>query len=136
MPFVRRRADTDDLPVSSFSDIAFLLIIFFILVTSLEQFAGFQASLPAGDQSAEQVDAEEMPTVKVHDSRITLNEETVSAEQLFQRLAAMNLAERASDEDRIVIIEASGRVPYQVYYEVMAAISGAGGVIAIVQEGD
>lgn len=136
MAFVRRRASADDVPVSSFSDIAFLLIIFFILVTSLEQFAGFKTSLPAGEQTAQTVETDEMPTVKVHDGRITMNEETVSIEQLHDRLAAMNLGERETDEERIVIIEATGRVAYQVYYEVMAAISHAGGVIAIVQEGD
>ncbi len=135
MAFIRRRAKADDVPVSSFSDIAFLLIIFFILVTSLEQFAGFKAALPAGEQSTQEAE-EEMPTVKMHDGRITMNEDTVTIEQLHERLKAMNLAERETDEERIVIIEATGRVEYQVYFEVMAAISHAGGVIAIIKEGD
>jgi biopolymer transport protein ExbD len=33
-----------------------------------------------------------------------------------------------------VLLEAAGKVDYQTYYEILAAISAAGGVVAIVEE--
>lgn len=129
-----RRREAEELPVSSFSDIAFLLIIFFILVTSLEQFAGFEANIPSGEKS-EQTQTDEMPTIKLHNGIINYNENVLSIEELRGQLTAMNLREKAEDK-RIVLLEASGQVPYQPYYEVMAAISAAGGVVGIVQEGE
>ncbi len=130
---IRRRANLDELPVSSFSDIAFLLIIFFILVTSLEKFAGFNAALPAGDTTAE-TQADEMPTVKINEGQIFYEDANITIEDLQTKLAALDLASKPSEEDKIVIIEATGQVPYQIYYEVMAAISSAKGVVGIVKE--
>jgi biopolymer transport protein ExbD len=118
--------------VSSFSDIAFLLIIFFILVTSLEKFAGFKASLPAADKS-KQTQSDTMPTVKLNNGMLFFNDEQVDMDALRGRLAARNLP-GLGEEERIVIIEATGKVPYQQYYQVMAAISDAGGVVGIVKE--
>ena len=34
------------------------------------------------------------------------------------------------------MLEAAGKVSYQAYYEAMAAISTAGGIVAIVEEGE
>ena len=45
----------------------------------------------------------------------------------------MNLPERSGDA-RIVLLEATGSVQYQIYYDVMASISSAGGVIGIIRE--
>jgi biopolymer transport protein ExbD len=39
-------------------------------------------------------------------------------------------------EEKVVMLEAAGKVNYQTYYEAMAAISGAGGIVAIVEEGE
>lgn len=130
-----RQGGADDIPTSSFSDIAFLLIIFFILVTSLQQFTGFKTDLPSGEQSQEEQD-EEMPTVKLHNDSITFGEEPVNIEELRRELAGLKLTERASEDDRLVIIEATGNTTYQSYYQVMAAIRKAGGVVGILKEGE
>lgn len=132
---IRRRAHSDEVPVSSFSDIAFLLIIFFILVTSLEKFAGFRAALPAGDKAAESK-ADEMPTVKVDNGRIYYADRILTIDELRAELDALKLGAKAREEERIVIIEATGAVAYQTYYEIMAAISTAQGVVGIVKEGE
>ncbi len=50
----RRDHGCDDIPVASFSDIAFLLIIFFILATTLAKTRGFITELPSGEKSEKQ----------------------------------------------------------------------------------
>ncbi len=131
--FHRRRARGGDpeVPVSSFSDIAFLLIIFFILVTSLAQLTGLQTELPAAEQSASP--PEKTPVVLLHSDRMLFNEEELDIGALRMALADLDLAAQTG-EGKVVLLEASGRVNYQQYYQAMAAISAAGGVVGIVQE--
>lgn len=130
----RRELSGDDVPTSSFSDIAFLLIIFFILVTSLQNFAGFKAQLPAGEKSAEAA-TDKMPAIKLHNGDIHLNDQKLDLAGLRRQLTDLNLGGKPEAE-RIVLLEATGKVPYQQYYEVMSLISHVGGVVGIVQEGE
>lgn len=130
----KKKFSMDDIPITSFGDLAFLLIIFFILVTSLQQIAGFKTDIPAAD-SAPQATADKMPTIKLHDGLITYDEQNISIEQLGERLRGLDLAKKP-EPARIVVIEATGRVNYQEYYQAMAAVTKAGGVIGIVKEND
>jgi len=129
----RRKMRTPEIPVGSFSDIAFLLIIFFILTTTLSQLSGVVADIPSGEKSEEQ--KQTSPTVQIQGNRIVWNREDVSVRQLRQRLRDMDMAHR-KEEERIVVMEAAGSVEYQTYYDVMATISASGGIIAIAREAE
>jgi len=129
----KQRTNAEDIPISSFSDIAFLLNIYFILVTSLQQFSGFMTNIPSADKAPANQQSEEMPTVKIHDGTITIKEENLTLEQFRQKLTTYDLPKREGDK-KIVIIEATGQVPYQQYFETMAAITKAGGIVGIVKE--
>jgi biopolymer transport protein ExbD len=54
-------------------------------------------------------------------------------QELRRRLAALHL-HRKSEDEKVVLLEAHGDVEYQSYFDVMASISAAGGVTAILQE--
>jgi biopolymer transport protein ExbD len=128
----RKHRRDSEVPVSAFSDIAFLLIIFFILATTLVQVSGVVTEIPSGEQSQDQQEAE-TPTVALKGDRVFLGEKRVNMKQLRRRLAEMKLHEKTGD-DKVVLLEASGEVKYQNYFDVMASISAAGGVTAILQE--
>jgi biopolymer transport protein ExbD len=138
MPFVRRKEKRDlEIPTDSVSDIAFLLIIFFILTTTLSKLTGFTAELPAAaaaQQQAARTDAK-TPTVQLASGKLLFNEQEVSMAALRERLLDLQLAHKQG-EAKVVMLEAAGTVDYQTYYEAMAAISGAGGVVAIVEEAE
>jgi biopolymer transport protein ExbD len=138
MPFVRRKEKRDlEIPTDSVSDIAFLLIIFFILTTTLSKLTGFTAELPsaaAAQQQAAKTDAK-TPTVQLASGKLLFNEQEVSMAALRERLLDLQLAKKQGEE-KVVMLEAAGKVNYQAYYEAMAAISGAGGIVAIVEEGE
>lgn len=125
----RRRADV---PVSAFADIAFLLIIYFVLATTLIQVSGVVTDIPSGEK-AETNQEEETPTVQLDGERVFLNDERVSMKELRRRLAALHLHRKTEDE-KVILLEAHGDVKYQSYFDVMASISAAGGVTAILQE--
>jgi biopolymer transport protein ExbD len=135
MPLARRpeRADPP-LPTDSVSDIAFLLIIFFILTTTLTKLRGFTAELPAASPTSQAAPTDpKTPAVQMAEGKILFNEQEVSLPVLRDRLRDLRLDAKRG-EAKVVTLEAAGRVPYQDYFAAMAAISAAGGVVAIVQE--
>ena len=122
-----------DIPVSSFSDIAFLLIIFFILATTLAQLSGVVTDIPAGQKAEAEVQT--TATVELHNDVIRFNDRVVTIGQLRRELGLLNLHAK-SGKDKVILLEAVGKVKYQTYFDVMASISSAGGVTAIVREDD
>lgn len=126
-----RKKGIPSIPVNSFSDIAFLLIIFFIIATTLDQIAGIVTNVPAAEKS--DVQTGETTTISLNGSRIQLNGQAVSLLQLRTQLAQLSLRDKP-DEQRIVLLESSANTEYQTYFEAMTAISTAGGVIAMVSQ--
>ena len=133
MPSRRRKKPSGkiEIPVSSFADVAFLLIIFFILVTTLQKTMGVLTDLPTGQKSEQK--PEKTPTIKLHGGKTFLNDDEVAPPNLRARLEEMKLHDKAG-EDKVILLEATGKVPYQQYFEVMTAVAKAGGVLAIVRE--
>jgi biopolymer transport protein ExbD len=129
----RGRKRLEDIPVGSFADVAFLLIIFFILVTTLNKSKGFQTDLPSGETS-KSTSTDKNPNVVLTGSEILLDEVPVSLKTLSEKLERLKLGQMEKPEQRIVILEARAGVPYQDYYEAMATISQASGIVAIVKE--
>ena len=127
----RRKPGCDDIPVTSFADIAFLLIIFFLLATTLVKTQGFVTDFPSGQKSEKP--QEKTTTIVLRDGKITLNDNEVDVAGLHAGLKALRLDTRQGDA-KVVLMEATGKVEYQTYFEVMAAITEAGGSICIVRE--
>lgn len=130
----RLREGRGEVPTSSFSDIAFLLIIYFMVVTTLVQTRGLTADMPTG-QKSESADMEKVPMVSVADGRIIFNDNGISLDGLRNQLKEMELREQPQ-EDRVVMLEATGTTDYEMFYQAVAVIESTGGVIAMVQEAD
>lgn len=136
MPIVKRKETKElEIPTDSVSDIAFLLIIFFILTTTLSKLSGFTAELPSADASQKQATKTDTktPSVQLAGGKLLFNEQEVSLQTLQDRLLDLRLGSKEGEE-KVVLLEAGGKVEYQTYYAAMAAISTAGGVVAIVEE--
>jgi biopolymer transport protein ExbD len=119
------------IPTTSTADIAFLLIIYFILTMAMIETLGFKTDMPAGQKSEDQ--PEKTTTVQLHDDQIRLNDELMDVAKLRESLRDMKF-ENKKGNDRIVLLEATGSVQYQDYFAVMAAITGAKANLVIVQE--
>ncbi len=122
----------DKLPVEAFSDIAFLLIIFFILVTSLTKHKGFLTDIPAGQKTEQKQD--KIPSVNIKDNIVLFEGNAVSMDELRTKLKELNLGEKKDPQQKMVMLEATGRASYQNYFASMAAIDAAGGIVTIVKE--
>ena len=127
-----RRKD-EDVPLSAFADIAFLLIIFFILTTTFVRTKGMATEIPSGEKSEQQ--AEQTPTVTLTSDRVQFNDKYVQDfKELADVLAKLELGKKENQEDRIILIEADSSVTYQNYYQTMVTITRSGGFVSIVRE--
>jgi biopolymer transport protein ExbD len=127
-----RDATTEEMiPTASTADIAFLLIIYFMLTMAMIVTMGFKTEMPAGQKSEQP--PEKTTTVQLHDDQIRLNDELMDIQKLRESLLAMKF-ENKKGNDKIVLMEATGNVQYQDYFAVMAAITGAKAHLVIVQE--
>lgn len=132
----RREASMD---VSSFSDIANLLIIFFILTTSLAHPFGKLLEMPSAATPEDKTQkAPKIPSVNLLPDRIVYTEgdaaeREITPNQLHAELMAKQLPTKPQN-DRLVMLEVAEEVPYQRYYQVVTMISEAGGVVAMIGE--
>ena len=128
----RRRRVVGGFPeLTSFADIAFLLIIYFILATSFHQQTGLKTDIPAGQQAKEAKTDEKIITLR--DDGLFWGERQVTVPQLHAELGGLNLPQK-DPNNRVVQFEAKEGVLWQSYYEVLAAIRNAGGEPGIVME--
>ncbi len=128
------RRNREAVPMSAFADIAFLLIIFFILTATLNKTKGITTDIPAGEQSDQE--SETTPTIQLVADKVLFDDKNVNWQELEKQLAEMRLPERENEQDRIVLIEAKEGVYYQNYYQAMVLVSKAGGVVSIVKDDD
>ncbi|MBT3568273.1 MAG: biopolymer transporter ExbD [Opitutae bacterium] len=121
-----------DIPTGSFSDIAFLLIIYFLVATTLVKVKSITADLPAGEKS-NQTQSEKTPVIRLSTNGIRFNDKDVDVELLNERLAALELLEK-EESKRTIMLESEKGTPYDLYFQAFAAISSNGGLVALVEE--
>ena len=134
----KRQGDIEP-DLTSFSDIANLLIIFFILTTTLARPWGRTVDMPSAATPPQQEKQEsDTPTVNLMRDRITIaeggeGEKEVTMNELRQYLWKKNFP-KMDDKHKSVSVETSDDVPYERYYQVVTAIAAAGGVVAILTD--
>ncbi len=132
MALKRNRQTEAEINLASFSDIAFLLIIFFILTTQFVKPAGNNMAIPSGstDPSKKQ---EKYLTINLSADKILWDgKDEMSLEELRRRLLQENFKDKPP-EQRVIILDAGRDVPYQRYFEVVTAIAKADGVLALIE---
>jgi biopolymer transport protein ExbD len=132
MKIARKPRPVGDIDVTSFSDIAFLLIIFFVLTTTFTRTMGLAVIIPASTQDPAKKAEAEYPTVVLAPETMKLHDKDVTLDDLRQALAEMKLPEKKEDA-RFIVLESSPEVEYERYFQVVTAISKAGGILAIAE---
>lgn len=120
------------IPTDSFSDIAFLLIVYFLVATTLVKLKSITADLPAGEKST-QAQSEKTPIINLRGAEVFFNDKRMEMPELNERLAALDLPNK-DGEKRVIMLESAKGTPYQNYFQALAAISANGGVVAIVED--
>ncbi|MFP4139468.1 MAG: ExbD/TolR family protein [Planctomycetota bacterium] len=132
----RRRGGEDsglDVNVTSFADIAFLLLIFFLVVASIQpSLKGMDLEAPSGEKAETK---EKTDTIQLNDGEIFFNEKKVSLAQLRGQLAAAKY-ETKKGQGKSVSIEVTGKVDYADFYPIFGMVKSTGGIPIITYEED
>jgi len=123
----------DAVPTTSLADMMFLLLIFFIMTTTLVRQTGFTSDMPSGSKSSQSQAAEKSTVIALVNDAVKVNDADMSYEAMEKFLKDLNLPEKQGNA-KIVILSTSGNVSYQSYFQTMALIQACGGVVAIETE--
>jgi biopolymer transport protein ExbD len=129
-------------PVESFSDIAFLLIIFFILTTTLVPTLGVKTEMPASTKDKSEEEKEDKtPSINIKGSQIFFDAgggepSPTNLPNLALQLQKLELDKVEEPSKKIVLLETSGGTRYETYYRVIALISQNGGVVGMMSESE
>lgn len=110
-----------DIPAAAMSDIAFLLIIFFILTTQFQK-KGIEMELPSVDK--EKKSEEQSPTLILMKNGMQLNGGDVAPDELKGKLIEM-LKNKKDPGKRVVVIQAMNDSDYELFVKAVDSIRGA-----------
>ncbi|MBT3200221.1 MAG: biopolymer transporter ExbD [Phycisphaerales bacterium] len=135
MPLRRKKnRETCEPNVGPFSDIAFLLIIFFILTSTLSALMGNKLDIPAARENPSKSKVEQ-PTITLSPEMLAWGkqQEDVTLPELRAKLMDLDLPKKPQGK-RVVILDCAPQTSYQKYFEVVMAIEEAGGVLGMITE--
>ena len=116
-------------PSSATGDIAFNLIVFFLVCASVEPDAGIKQSLPASEQTQQESQTEHIQ-VEITRAGQKINEQVIRKEEFLSRLKRL-LKGKTKEEDRVVVVKSGQDATWQHWLEVTTLIDDAGGIMTM-----
>ncbi len=138
MSLREKRSSDVDIDLTSFGDIAFLLIIFFILTTSMVRPFGRVMDMPSGSTPPKSESTPQTPSINILADRIIFTEgegaeRELSLNELRAELYRRELPKQEPN-NRMVVLETAEEVTYERYFQVVTTIAEAGGVVAMLSD--
>ena len=127
----RRRKLMVEPPSSATGDIAFNLIVFFLVCASVQPDSGRQQTLPRSEQETEE--QSENIEVQLARNTVMLNGNILRQED-FDAALKRALNGKTRSEDRVVIVKSKADTPYYHWVVVTEMIESAGGIVTIQTE--
>ena len=122
------------MPLTSLSDIALLLLIFFIVTTSFMAQRAIRAELPSITPDKEEA-SDKLIQVVVEEGCVYLDGERMMMDELAPYLAA-KLADKVKPEERAVVVDAKATVRYERFVRAVNEIKRAGGIVTVMKVED
>ena len=120
-------------PSTATGDIAFNLIVFFLVCASVQPDSGRRQELPRSETVAEKTPQTEHVEVLLTRTAAAVNGEVVRPDRFVPRLKAL-LTGKARPEDRVVVVKSKPEVPYHHWIKHTTAIESVGGLITVLRE--
>jgi len=132
MRISRRQLPSPHIPFISLADIAWQIIIFFLVAAAFV--ANYALNVPMPSASPGNTAAIAKPlNIRAGEGRLTVNGVNVSSEHLESYIASL-LTGITKDEDRAVIVFPDEDLTFQRNAEILYAIQKAGGIVVISEE--
>ena len=124
----RRKRLLVEAPASAASDIAFTLIVFFLVAASVQPDTGRLQDIPNTEDTSDKT--EQNLEVSMTESTVVVNGEIITPEALETKLR-QRLAGKKKEADRVVILKSADDVTYQRWMDVTGVIEAVGGVVTL-----
>lgn len=121
-------------PSVATGDIAFNLIIFFLVCASVQPDSGRKQTLPRSEETPQKQE-QKAQNVEVALTRTTvaINGDVVRSRDFSGRLKSL-LQGKSRPEDRVVVVKSRSDTPYDFWIDVTGRIEEAGGTVTIQRE--
>ncbi|MDP6556815.1 MAG: biopolymer transporter ExbD [Pirellulaceae bacterium] len=117
-------------PSSATGDIAFNLIVFFLVCASVQPDRGRLQVLPASETVEDKSQQTENIEVQLTRTAVLVNGDAVPLAR-FEGLVKSLLAQKSSPDQKVVIVKSRPDTPYHHWIRLTAAIEDAGGMITL-----
>jgi biopolymer transport protein ExbD len=121
-------------PASATGDIAFNLIIFFLVCASVQPDSGRSQTIPRSDDNQQEQQQDNNIEVTLTPKVVLVDGKTVLKESTFLVLMQAKLRNKTREEDRVVIVKSETNTPYFRWIRFTEQIELAGGIITIQTE--
>ena len=129
---LRRPKYLVDPPSSSMNDIAFILIVFFLVCASVEPEDGRSQTIPSSEKNEEQNNAQSIE-VGITSSTVTINGTPYQKEQ-FQEKISQLLIQKETESERIVVVKSQADVSYKDWIAMTEIVEKSGGIVTLLLE--
>ena len=119
-------------PASATGDIAFNLIIFFLVCASVQPDSGRSQTIPRSEKDKQQQQLDNIE-VQLTRSAAMINGSIVSGKEFYLVLKKL-LDNKIREEDKVVIVKSKTDTPYHHWIKFTEFIEKAGGIITIQTE--
>lgn len=119
----RRRHEIPSLNTTSTADISFMLLIFFLVTSSMNTDKGILRQMPPveKEQKDQRVKEENVMRLSLDaDDHVLCDEQPISMKELPKRVR--QFADHAKSKDRVVMLSVSPQASYQAYFQLQNAL--------------
>ncbi len=127
---LRRNKLLVDPPAGASSDIAFILIVFFLVCASVQPEQGRPQEIPKSEEKPDKKEQSQNPEVELTRTAVILNGDPVPSNTFGPRLASI-LQRKERVEDKVVVLKSRKDVTYERWIDVTGIIEQVGGIITL-----
>ena len=114
------------------NDIAFILIVFFLVCASVEPEDGRSQTIPRSEKNKERNNSQTIE-VGLTPATVTIDGTPYHQEQFESRIQQL-LSEKKTESERVVVVKSQADVPYEHWIAMTELIEKAGGVVTLLLE--
>ena len=117
-------------PSAATGDIAFNLIVFFLVCASVQPDTGRRQSIPSSETADKESKQTENIEVALTRTAVLVNGDVTPTNRLLSRMKTL-LAGKSQPSDKVVVVKSEPDTPYSHWIFVTSVIEDAGGIVTL-----
>ncbi len=117
-------------PATATGDIAFNLIVFFLVCASVQPDSGRKQLLPKAEETEQKEQKNENVEVLLTRQAVSINGNFLTLAQFDRKIKSV-LAGKPRPEDKVVVVKSRKDVAYNHWIDITSRIEDAGGIITL-----